>query len=91
MVPENTKINIINNIKTSMEMENQNLSANDISLLNDFADNKISMEDAMQSIKQFYKKFSKNVNKIYLISQKDVGKEENLMLKPFYLMPFLIK
>ena len=42
MVPENTKINIINNIKTSMEMENQNLSANDISLLNDFADNKIS-------------------------------------------------
>jgi hypothetical protein len=55
MVPENTKINMINNIKTSMEMENQNLSANDISLLNDFADNKISMEDAMQSIKQFYK------------------------------------
>ena len=49
MVPENTKINIINNIKTSMEMENQNLSANDISLLNDFADNKISMEDAIQS------------------------------------------
>ena len=41
--------------------------------------------------KQFYKKFSKNVSKIYLISQKDVGKEENLMLKPFYLMPFLIK
>ena len=24
-------------------------------------------------------------------AQKDVGKEENLMLKPFYLMPFLIK
>lgn len=44
-----------------------------------------------ESIKQFYKKFSKNVSKIYLISQKDVGKEENLMLKPFYLMPFLIK
>ncbi len=44
-----------------------------------------------ESIKQFYKKFSKNVNKIYLISQKDIGKEENLMLKPFYLMPFLIK
>ena len=38
-----------------------------------------------ESIKQFYKKFSKNVSKIYLISQKDVGKEENLMLKPFYL------
>ena len=28
-----------------------------------------------QSIKQFSEKFSKNVNKIYLLSQKDVGKE----------------
>lgn len=43
-----------------------------------------------QSIKQFSEKFSKNVNKIYLLSQKDVGKEENLLFKPFYLMPFLI-
>ena len=43
-----------------------------------------------ESIKLFYKKFSKNVHNIYLLSQKDVGKEENLMLKPFYLMPFLI-
>lgn len=55
MIPEKDKIRIINNIKTSMEIENQNLTANDISLLNDFADNKISMEDAMQSIKaKFY-------------------------------------
>ena len=44
-----------------------------------------------ESINVFYKKFSKNVSNIYLLSQKDVGKEENLMLKPFYLMPFLIK
>lgn len=44
-----------------------------------------------ESIKTFYKKFSRNVNNIYLLSQKDVGKEENLLLKPFYLMPFLIK
>ena len=43
-----------------------------------------------ESIKAFYKKFSKNVHYIYLMSQKDVGKEENLLLKPFYLMPFLI-
>ena len=42
-----------------------------------------------ESIKMFYKKFSKNVHNIYLLSQKDVGKEENLLLKPFYLMPFL--
>lgn len=55
MIPEEEKMRIINNIKTSMEMENQNLTATDIALLNDFADNKISMEDAMQSIKaQFY-------------------------------------
>ena len=43
-----------------------------------------------ESINEFYKKFSKNVRNIYLISQKDVGKEENLQLKPFYLVPFLI-
>ena len=43
-----------------------------------------------ESILEFYKKYSKNVNKIYLLSQKDVGKEEILLLKPFYLMPFLL-
>lgn len=44
-----------------------------------------------ESIKVFDKKFLKNVHDIYLLSQKDVGKEENLLLKPFYLMPFLIE
>ena len=44
-----------------------------------------------ESIKVFDKKFSKNMHDIYLLSQKDVGKEENLLLKPFYLMPFLIE
>ena len=43
-----------------------------------------------ESIREFGKKFSQNINKTYLISQKDVGKEENLLLKPFYLMPFLV-
>lgn len=43
-----------------------------------------------ESIKKFYRKYSRNVHMIYLMSQKDVGKEENLMFKPFYLMPFLI-
>ena len=43
-----------------------------------------------ESIKEFYKKFSQNVHNIYLLSQKDVGKEENLLLKPIYLMPFLV-
>lgn len=44
-----------------------------------------------ESIWEFYRKFSQNVQNIYLLSQKDVSKEENLFLKPFYLMPFLIK
>lgn len=43
-----------------------------------------------ESIRMFYKKFAQNVNNIYLLSQKDAGREENLMLKPFYLMPFLV-
>ena len=43
-----------------------------------------------ESITEFSRKFSKNVKNIYLMSQKDIGKEENLQLRPFYLMPFLI-
>ena len=43
-----------------------------------------------ESINEFRKKFSQNINKAYLISQKDVGSEENLLLKPFYLVPFLV-
>lgn len=43
-----------------------------------------------ESITEFSRKFSKNVKNIYLMSQKDIGKEENLFLKPFYLMPFLV-
>lgn len=50
MFSENDKINIINNIKTSMEMENQNLTNFDISLLNDLADDKISIDEAITSI-----------------------------------------
>ncbi len=43
-----------------------------------------------ESIKEFSKKFPQNVNKVFLISQKDVGREENLLLKPFYFISFLI-
>ena len=42
------------------------------------------------SIKEFRHKYSQSINNTYLLSQKDVGKEENLMFKPFYLMPFII-
>lgn len=44
-----------------------------------------------ESINVFYKKYSKNVHNIYLLSQKDSSSEGNLLLRPFYLMPFLIK
>lgn len=44
-----------------------------------------------ESITQFYKKYSKHVRNIYLLSQKDVNKEENLLYKPFYFMPFLLQ
>lgn len=44
-----------------------------------------------ESIKDFCRKFSQNINKAYLISQKDVGQEEKLLFRPFYLIPFLIK
>ncbi len=51
MFSENEKFDVINNIKTSMEMENQNLTNFDIQLLNNFADNKISIDEAINSIK----------------------------------------
>lgn len=50
-IQENNE-NLINNIKTSMEMENQFLSPTDINVLKDYADNKISMEDAMTVFKK---------------------------------------
>lgn len=43
-----------------------------------------------ESIREFCRNFS-NISKAYLISQKDAGKEENLSLEPFYLLPFLVK
>ena len=42
---------IINNIKTSMEMENQILNERDVSVLNDFANNKITLESALSNFK----------------------------------------
>ncbi len=50
--PINNNELMINNIKTSMEMENQFLTAKDINVLNDFANNKITMEEAITNIKQ---------------------------------------
>ena len=44
-----------------------------------------------ESIKEFRKRFSKNINKTYLISHKDLDNEENLLFRPFYFMPFLVE
>lgn len=43
-----------------------------------------------ESINEFFKKYSNIVNKSYLISQKDIGKENSLLFRPFYLVPFCI-
>ncbi len=43
-----------------------------------------------ESIKMFYKKYSKNIHNIYLLSSKDISNEENLLFKPIYLLPFII-
>lgn len=50
-MPKEEKNKIINNIKATMAIENQKLNDNDIQLLEDFADDKISMEEAMNLIK----------------------------------------
>ena len=42
---------IINNIKTSMEMEKQFLNKQDINVLNDFANDKITMDTAIANFK----------------------------------------
>lgn len=43
-----------------------------------------------ESVNEFCKKYSNIVNKSYLISQKDIGKENSLLFRPFYLVPFVL-
>lgn len=42
------------------------------------------------SIDCFAKKYSDSIKNLYLLSQKDVGADGALLLKPFYLIPFLL-
>lgn len=44
-----------------------------------------------RSIDEFQTKYSSSVSKRYLFSQKDVGHVENLLLRPMYLMPFILE
>ena len=43
-----------------------------------------------ESIKEFAKKFSANIDGLYLLSGKDVGAEKTLKKKPLYMTPFII-
>ena len=43
-----------------------------------------------ESILEFSKKNSKHIKELYLLSQKDIGKEGVLKLRPVYLTPFLV-
>lgn len=44
-----------------------------------------------ESIDVFCTKYSKYVSQAILISQKDVGKENSLKLKPIYMLPFILE
>ena len=44
-----------------------------------------------ESIDTFCKKYSKYISQAVLLSQKDVGKDKNLKLKPIYMLPFIME
>ena len=44
-----------------------------------------------ESISEFTKKYSRNIENAYLLSQKDTGSEGQLLKKPLYLTPFIVK
>lgn len=44
-----------------------------------------------ESIDVFCKKYSQCVSQAILLSQKDVGKDNNLKLKPIYMLPFIME
>ena len=44
-----------------------------------------------ESIKEFKKKFSQHIKDSYILSQKDVSKEEDLKFLPLYFTPFVVK
>ena len=44
-----------------------------------------------ESIDEFCEKYSQYVSQAVLLSQKDVGKDNNLKLKPIYMLPFVLE
>lgn len=44
-----------------------------------------------ESLKRFSEKYSTFVEKQFLLSQKDVGKNEQILLRPVYMLPFILE
>jgi predicted AAA+ superfamily ATPase len=44
-----------------------------------------------ESLTAFKKDYSKNVGESFIISQKDIGREEDIRFLPVYLTPFIVK
>ena len=47
------KKKVIDNIEATMQIENQKLSKSDKKLLEDYADNKISLDEALDIVKKY--------------------------------------
>ncbi len=52
---------------------------------------KSSASKKHESVDEFCKKYSQHVSQAILLSQKDVGKDNNLKLKPIYMLPFILE
>jgi predicted AAA+ superfamily ATPase len=44
-----------------------------------------------ESLTAFKKDYSKNAGESFIVSQKDIGREENIQLLPVYLTPFIVE
>ena len=44
-----------------------------------------------ESLDEFARRFSANIDKTYLLSQKDVGSDGSVLKKPLYLTPFIVR
>ena len=44
-----------------------------------------------ESIDVFCGKYSRHIGDMFLLSQKDVGHQEQLQFKPIYMLPFILE
>jgi len=52
---------------------------------------KSSNVNTHKSISAFSGKYSRRVLRSYLFSQKDVGRKEQILFKPIYMLPFVLE